>query len=156
VIRLILLSVVLIVSSVGRLQGQGAIGIATEKAKKEILELEDEKVQAILKGNSDAADYYDRYDVDDIAYPYPNGSMPTKAEHIKATQTSERKILTMKEEDLRVRVYGNGNVAVVTAKEVQTTEVNGKASPRQALGTTVYVKQDGTWRRILHTAYDLR
>ena len=45
-----------------------------------------------------------------------------------------------------------GNVAVVAAREVQNTELNGKVAPRQSLGATVYVKENGQWRRLLHTA----
>jgi Domain of unknown function (DUF4440) len=149
--RRILLSMLLVVSLVGVVKAQTA-GAAAEQAKKEILALENEKEQAMLRGSAASADYYERYDVDDIAYPYPDGSLPNKAEHIKALQNSERKLLAFTEEDMVVRIYDQGNVAVVTSREVQNTEINGKVAPRQALGATVYVKESGEWRRVLHTA----
>jgi len=149
--RRIVLSMLLAALFVGVAKAQ-TTGAAAEKAKKEILALENEKEQAMLKGNAASADYYERYDVEDVVYPYPDGSLPTKAEHINSLRNSERKLLAFTEEDMVVRVYDNGNVAVVTAKEVQNTEMNGKVAPRQSLGATVYVKENGEWRRVLHTA----
>jgi len=150
----IIFSVLLAVSFGGIIKAQ-TTGAAAEKAKKEILALEQEKEEAMLKGNAASADYYERYDVDDIAYPYPDGSLPSKAEHINAMKNSRRKLLDFKEEDMVVRIYDKGNVAVVTSREVQNTEMNGKVAPRQALGATVYIKENGKWRRVLHTAADI-
>jgi Domain of unknown function (DUF4440) len=153
--RRMVLLVLLAASFAGVLKGQ-TTGPVAEKTKREILALENEKEQAMLKGNEASAEYYERYDVDDVVYPYPDGSLPTKAEHINALRNSQRKLLAFTEEDVVIRVYDKGNVAVVTAREIQNTEMNGKVAPRQALGATVYVKENGKWRRLLHTAASIQ
>jgi ketosteroid isomerase-like protein len=150
-----LLSILLAFSVVGFAKAQETTGPEAEKAKQEIRELEDRWVQAMREGPSAVADYYGRYDADDIAFTSSNGNMLTKAQRISTTRADQRKLVELREEDMRIRIYGDANVGVVTAKHIQTFELNGKSSPLNTMATTVYVKKDGVWRSVVHSVHRL-
>src|SRR5437016_2192899 len=143
---------VLAFSVIGFAKAQEITGPAAEKTKKEVLKLEDEWVTASLKSNDAAAEYYESNDADGLVL-MTNGQLLTKAQRVKAARTALMKIVSLKEEDVKVHVYDNGNLAVVTAKHIQDFDLNGKVTSNPTVAVTVYVKQNGTWRSVVHAVH---
>jgi hypothetical protein len=56
----------------------------------------------------------------------------------------------MKQDGHRIRVYDNGNVAVVTYHALGELERSGKVTPRESTFSDVWVKRNGAWLRVLH------
>ena len=135
-------------------RAQETTGVKAEQARKEILKLEDEKVAGLLRGGSEPADWVSRYDADDIAQTNVDGSTPTKAQVVAGLQPGVFRAHSMKQDEHRIRVYDNGNVAVVTYRAIGVIERNGKSNDRQNRFTDVWVKQAGAWRRVVHEERD--
>src|ERR1700681_96087 len=84
--RRILLSMLLAVSLVGLVKAQEMTGDAAENDKKEILKIEQDKLDALRKDGlrknaSAAADWFHRYDDDGMIMVNLDGTITTKAEH---------------------------------------------------------------------------
>jgi ketosteroid isomerase-like protein len=145
----------LVLTGVCSAQAQETTGKKAEEARKEILKLEDEKVAGLLRGGSEPADWVERYDADDIAQTNVDGSNPTKAQVVAGLQPGVFRAHSMKQDEHRIRVYDDGNVAVVTYRAIGVIERNGKSSDRRNRFTDVWVKQAGTWRRVVHEERDM-
>ena len=133
----------------GTVAAQAITGEKAETVKKEILKIEDEKVAGLLRGGSEPVDWI-QYDAEDIAQTNIDGSQPTKAEIEAGLQPGFFKMHSMKQDGHRIRVYDNGNVAVVTYHALGVLERNGKVTPRESNFSDVWVKQNGAWLRVLH------
>jgi ketosteroid isomerase-like protein len=144
------LAIMFAVSLVSLVKAQEMTGEKAERVKKEILEMDQEKVTSLVGPPSIAADWSRRVDADGIAFTSADGSMITNAEHIAQLRSGERKALSLKDSDLRVHVYANGDTAVLTYRADTTIELKGTASTRRTRITDVYVKENGAWRRVVH------
>jgi ketosteroid isomerase-like protein len=153
--RRILFAVVLTVSLAGAICAQEVTGAKAEAVKKEIMKIEDEKVAGLLRGGSEPVDWIVKYDAEDIAQTNIDGSRPTKAQVEAGLQPGVFKMHSMKQDGHRIRVYDDGNVAVVTYHARGVIERNGKAANRENLFTDVWVKQKGAWLRVVHQERDM-
>jgi len=151
----LLLAILLAVSLPGMITAQAVTGEKAEAAKKEILKIEDEKVAGLLRGGSEPVDWIKQYDAEDVAQTNVDGSSPTKAEIEAGLEPGVFKMHSMKQDGHRFRVYDNGNVAVVTYHALGVLERNGKVTPRESNFSDVWVKQNGTWLRILHAEREI-
>jgi hypothetical protein len=127
----------------------------TEQVKKEIMKIEDEKVAGLLRGGNEPVDWINQYDAEDIAQTNIDGSMPTKAQVADGLKPGFFKMHSMKQDGHHFRVYDNGNVAVVTYHALGELERGGKVTPRESNFSDVWVKQGGTWLRVLHIEREL-
>jgi Domain of unknown function (DUF4440) len=134
----------------GILAAQTVTGAKAEAVKKEIMKIEDEKVAGLLRGGSEPVDWIKQYDAEDIAQTNIDGSTPTKTEVEAGLAPGFFKMDSMKQDGHRIRVYDNGNVAVVTYHALGVLERGGKATPRESNFSDVWVKQNGAWLRVLH------
>ena len=153
--RILFLLVVISVPAV--LRAQEMTGNEAEKVKDEIIKLEEEKASMILKGGSIAADYYDRFYDDDEAYLSSGRGSRTKADILSDWRSGVPKILSTKHYDFRVRVFDNGNTAVVTYRATGAMQLKDKAPmdyDEKAL--EVFVKQNGNWRVVAHSVVDMK
>jgi ketosteroid isomerase-like protein len=110
-----------------------------------------------LKGGSIAADYYDRFYDDDEAYLSSGRGSRTKADILSDWRSGVPKILSTKHYDFRVRVFDNGNTAVVTYRATGAMQLKDKAPmdyDEKAL--EVFVKQNGNWRVVAHSVVDMK
>jgi hypothetical protein len=153
----ILLTILLIVSSVGFVGAQEATGSAAEEVKKEIIKLEQDKIRAFVSTTTSsrpsAVDWLDRVDAEDIAYTGADGSTRTKAEVIALFRSGDLKVYSIKQHDVHVRVYGdgkNGTTAVVTYINEADNENRGHRATHKIAATDVFVKADGQWRWVVH------
>jgi ketosteroid isomerase-like protein len=154
-VRRILL-LLLVISSPAMLKAQEMTGDKAEKVKDEIIKLEEEKASIILKGGSVAADYYDRFYDDDEAYLSSAQGSRTKSDILADWRSGVPKILSTKHYDFHIRVYDNGNTAVVTYRATGSMQLKDKAPmdyDEKAL--EVFVKQNGKWRVVAHSVIAL-
>jgi len=153
--RKILFAALLSVSFAGAVCAQEVTGAKADAVKKEIMKIEDEKVAGLLRGGSEPVDWIVKYDAEDIAQTSVDGSTPNKAQIEAGLQPGVFKMHSMKQDGHRFRVYDDGNVAVVTYHALGLIERNGKVANRENLFTDVWVKQKGTWLRVVHQERDM-
>ena len=111
-----------------------------DKSKEEIRALENERNQAILKG--DAATL-ERMTSDDYTFITLRGELRTKVEIVKGFSSGTFKYDSREISDLNIRIFGNA--AVVTGLARQHGAENGKDYSGDYRFTRVYAKQDGRW-----------
>ena len=142
------LSMLLIVSFSGLAAARGAAAGApanSEEIKKEVLKLEQERDQALMK--NDAA-WFERIFADDIDYIGAGGGIMTKRQVVDEIGSRARKWQAVRHDEYKVRVYGNA--AVVSYRSDSTMEYKGQVKTTLARTTDVYVKQNGQWRDVVH------
>jgi ketosteroid isomerase-like protein len=152
-IQRVFLTVLFVVAMSGLVHAQGTTGKKSdynEETKKQILALEQEKVQALERSGSFGADWFERHYADDIDYVSGNGASFTKAQTVDEFRSGARKLHLVHHDDFHVNVYGN--TAVLSYRGNDVMERNGKVGNRELVRTTdVYVKQDdGVWRIVVH------
>ena len=147
--RRILFATLVGVLLVGPVKAQEMAGPVAEKAKKEVLMIETEKLGDLKQNGSEAADWFARVDDDGMILASADGVIETKSEHEAKLRSSESAIVTMKQYDHRARVFADGNVVVVTYK--QTGQTVGQGGPSDGVTEDVWIKKDGKWMRILHS-----
>jgi hypothetical protein len=126
-----------------------------QQAIEEVTKIEKDKIPLLVNSGPAAADWFDSHNADDLAYQDPDAGILTKAEVSAQLRAGTRKPSSIKQYGHRVRVYGDGNVAIVT----YLGDVTGKKDKAgQTLTfvsheatTDVWVKQDGTWKRVVHS-----
>lgn len=154
--RKFLLGILLGGSLAAMVAAQAITGEKADAVKKEILKIEDEKVAGLLRGGSDPVDWIKQYDAEEIAQTNIDGSAPGKGEIEAGLQPGVFKMHSMVQDGHRIRVYDNGNVAVVTYHAKGVLERNGKITPRESNFSDVWVKQNGAWLRVLHNEREIR
>jgi ketosteroid isomerase-like protein len=125
-------------------QRNHAPSVSTDAGKTdEILKLEKERNQAIIRGDAVALE---RMTSDDYTFITLRGELRTKAEIVQGFKSGSFHYDSREISDLNVRVYGN--TAVVTGRSIQKGKENGKDYSGDYRFTRVYVKQDGRWQTV--------
>ena len=122
-----------------------------EQVKKEMVKYENDLVEALLKGGSVAADFFNRTNAEDMV---SSGKISSKAAFLDSWRSGDHKQLSVDHHDFRVHVYGN--TAVVTFSGNNTTDNKGKISHSSYIDTDVLIKQKGVWRRVVHDVNSVR
>ena len=152
-LRSIVISVIaltLIIVGSARAQQSDANKVNKE-AEQQVLKMEHEKVAILLKGGPEAAEWFERVYTDDISYTVSAGFQP-KSQTVDEFRSGARKLHSVQHDDYLVRVYNNGNTAVLTYRGNDIMEHNGTVGNRQLVRSTdVYVKQNGAWRIVVHS-----
>ena len=144
--RQVLIFTLLVFAVVAPAKGQRTAGDKTDaEIQKEVLKVDDELNQAGLNGRADA---FGRILADDVAWTNANGEILTKAQILDDFRSGRRKMHTLKHDDIRLHVYGN--TVVLTGRSTSTYEYKGKEAVGARRYTSVYVKQDGAWRLVVH------
>lgn len=147
--RRILFTMLVGVLLAGVAKAQEMTGPLAEKAKQEVLKIETEKLGDLKQNGSEAADWFARVDDDGMILASADGVIETKSEHEAKLRSSEAALVTMKQYDHRVRVFADGNVVVVTYKQVGQSV--GQGAPSDGITEDVWIKKNGKWLRILHS-----
>ena len=90
--RRIILAILLAVSLVGFVEAQDATLGKTEQVKKEIMELEQEKISALGKGVPAIVEWFERVNSEDLAHTDPISGNRTKAQCIAEFQSGKLKV----------------------------------------------------------------
>ena len=113
-----------------------------EETEQVILQLENEGREATLK-NDIAAN--DRLLADNWMNINPDGSITTKAKLMELLKDGSFKIMSIENDEVMVRVYGDA--AVVTGRSTtKRAGQGGEVAARQVRFTRVYAKSKGQWR----------
>ena len=119
--------------------------VPPENATEEILKVDEERNQALQKGDIATLD---RIYSDDLVYANTNGILLTKAEHLADLQKRTLNFKSFKHDNIQVTVHGD--TGVLTG--ISTSEVNYQGSmdvhPRRFLN--IFSKKDGRWLCVAH------
>jgi ketosteroid isomerase-like protein len=113
------------------------------KVQDELMKLERERSQAVIKGDTA---FLDRSTADDYTIINANGQLSNKQQTLDAIKSGAIKVESNDLDDLNVRVYGN--TAVVTGRSTLKGMNNGQDVSGQNRFTRVYVKQNGRWQSV--------
>jgi ketosteroid isomerase-like protein len=113
----------------------------TESVEQELIKLENEWGEAIVK--HDAASI-DRIMADDYMGTYVDGSFFTKAQYIEYVKSSKEEILSLVIDEWKVGVYGDA--AVVMGRTTMKMQSAGKEMTYQVRFTDTWVKRAGRWQ----------
>ena len=108
--------------------------------QEEILRLENEFSQAIVKNDAEAVG---RFLADDWIIVDPDGAIINKERFLGVIESGALTHEMMQSDDTRVRIYGN--TAIVTALTTTKGKFSGQVFTTQERATDVFVKQNGRW-----------
>lgn len=115
--------------------------VRKSKDQREVLRLENERVQALLLGDTVALD---RIYSDDYTVMSTIGLVKNKADVMQDFKSGNLKYESFILHECRVRVYGN--TAVVTGLSTQKARDKDEDISGQFYFTRVYVNQSGRWQ----------
>lgn len=118
-----------------------SVPASPESIKQAVRQLENERIQALLKG--DAA-FIERVYADDYVVIGANGIVRNKAQVVEELKAGGIKIESINNDDLDARVYGES--VILTGHTTQTVRDRGQTSSGQVLFTRVYVKRNSGWQ----------
>jgi ketosteroid isomerase-like protein len=113
----------------------------------ELKRLENDRAQAVLKGDTAALD---QMTADDYTVINISGQLLTKAQVFEAIKSGDLKYDQLENNDIQVRVYGD--TAVLTGRTTQKGQFKGKDISGQTRFTRVYLKQHGKWQAVAFQA----
>jgi ketosteroid isomerase-like protein len=142
--RLLLFTVSIVaVLSLAKYTVRGAAGGGN--LKDEVLKVDEERNQALQKGDVGALD---RIYADDLVFTNARGESLTKAQHLADIKARTLSFRSFAHSDVQVRIHEN--TGVLTGISTSAVDYKGtvSSSPRRFLN--VYVKQDGRWLCVAH------
>ena len=119
---------------------------SVEKIKQEVLKVENERNNAVL--HADIA-LLKRIYTADLVYVNAYGQTLTEAQHLSDLRTGTTKMIALRHDHVRVRVYGDG-VGIVTGRSTSVLEYGGKTFVHPRVFTDILVKLNGQWRFTVH------
>lgn len=144
--RILVITVLAIaVSSLALGQTKSTKAKQSTNVEQAIKQLDNERIQAIQK--SDTA-FIERVYADDYVVIGANGTVRSKAQVIADFKSGALKVESLKDDDLKVRVYGK--TAVLTGRSTTKVKDKGQDISGQSLFTRVYVKRAGQWQFVTH------
>jgi ketosteroid isomerase-like protein len=120
----------------------GQVG-GKSKAESEIRQLENRRIQAMLKVDTEELN---RLLADDLTYTHSSGQVDTKSQLIESLKSGERKYQMIEPQDVKVRLYGDA--AIVTGRARLKTISKGQEFNFQVQFTDVYAKKKGRWQMV--------
>ena len=79
-----------------------------------------------------------------------NGGTRGKKEELEVLKPSETvKTVSVSNEDIKVRIYGRSNTAIITAVVRMVFEIGGKQTPMAMRYTSVWEKRKGRWQIVV-------
>jgi ketosteroid isomerase-like protein len=123
----------------------------TSEAERAVLQVEEERVQALLHKDLAALD---RIMAEESIHTESSGKVRTKAQFIAAFKAGEFAFDAFDVEENNVRIYGE--TAVVTGRYSNRIRAGGVALPlKRARHLRVYVMREGRWQLVAHQATEI-
>jgi len=116
-----------------------------ENATDEILKVDEERNQALQKGDVATLD---RIYSDDVVYANASGALLTKAQHLAELKGRTLNFRSFKHENVQVTVHGDSGVLTGISKSV--VEYQGSVSSSNRRFLNVFSKKDGHWLVVAH------
>jgi ketosteroid isomerase-like protein len=109
--------------------------------KDEILKVDEERNQALQKGD---VTFLSSLYSDDLVFTNARGEVLTKAQHLAELKSRKLAFQSFKHSDVQVRIHGN--TGILTGLSTSAVVNNGtvSSSPRRFLN--LYVNEGGRWR----------
>ena len=117
----------------------------SENATDEILKVDEERNQALQKGDIATLD---RIYSDDLVYANASGALLTKAQHLADLKARTLNFRSFKHEDVQATVHGDTGVVTGISKSV--VEYQGTVSSNHRRFLNVFTKKDGRWLCVAH------
>lgn len=133
--------IIIAISSLALGQTAGKEGNLHSKTAQEIRQIDNERIQAMLRGDTATLN---RILSDDLTYTHSSGRTETKQQFIDGIKSGARKYEMLETDEVQVRVYGEG--AVVTGRAKVKVNSGGQANNFQIRFTSVYINQQGRWQ----------
>ena len=126
-------------------QGQpvGEKVAAGGNAEQALMQIEQEMLDALLKGDTSAGE---RHMADAFVFTAPDGTVQDKARFIADVKSGDLKIESSTNEDMKVHVHGDA--AVVTYRSTDKGSYKGNDLSGQYRWTDVFVKRNGRWQLV--------
>ncbi len=143
--RRLLLIVLSAVAFLGLAKWAAKSAAAAGEIKDEVLKIEEERNQALPKGDVAALA---RIYADDLVYTNATGALLTKEQHLADLKGRTLNFRSFKHDNVEVRVHGN--TGIVTGISTSAVDYQGTVSSSPRRFMNVYVKQDGRWLCTAH------
>jgi ketosteroid isomerase-like protein len=118
---------------------------AAEKATDEVLKADDERNEALQKGDVAALE---RIYSDDLVYANATGALLTKTQHLDDLKAKTLHFISFKHEDVKATVHGD--TGLVTGISKSEVEYKGSISKSHRRFLNVFSKRDGRWLCVGH------
>ena len=116
----------------------------SNEMEKEILKVEEEFAQAMIKND---ADKIGTFLADDWIIIDPDGGIIDKVRFLSVTRSGALTHEAMDSQDVRIRIYGA--TAIVTALISSKAKYMGQEFSTRERATDVFVKLDGKWKCVI-------
>lgn len=116
-----------------------------QSAREEILKVDDERNQALQKGDIATLD---RIYSDDLVYANTNGILLTKAQHLADLKKRTLNFKSFKHDDVKVVVHGDTGILTGISTSAVDYQGSVSSSPRRFLN--IFSKKDGRWICVAH------
>jgi ketosteroid isomerase-like protein len=116
-----------------------------DNAKDEMMKVEEERNQALQKGDAAALD---RIYSDDLVYSNVTGALLTKAQHLADVKAKTLHFISFKHEDVQATTHGDSGV--VTGISTSVVEYKGDVSHSHRRFLNVFAKKNGRWLCVAH------
>jgi|SRR5579875_1645755 len=145
--RRILLFILLVVATIPLAFAQQVVEMPTNhrdaEAAREVLKTQQEWNEARIKDDLPALNHIM---ADHFMFTIAQGKFVTKHTDMTEHRTGTLKYVSIVDSDIRARVYGHGDVVILTGHRVAHVIVNGHPEPRNIRFTHVYAKINGRWQ----------
>ena len=139
--QIVLIAMVAVLSS-PLATGDGiAAANVQEKIEKQILDVEQERDQAIQNRDIRVLDHIQ---TDDFTFVNTRGGLFSKKEYEDDIRTGSIKFLSFKQDDYHFQIYPDA--VIVTGRSAGVVEYHGKTNGTPRRFTMVYVRIEGKWR----------
>jgi ketosteroid isomerase-like protein len=140
-IRRLLLFALSVVAVLGLAKYAVRSAAAEGDLKAEILKVDEERNQALQKGD---VTYLSSLYSDDLVFTNARGEVLTKAQHLAELKARKLAFQSFKHSDVQVRIHGNTGILTGLSTSVVVTNGTVSSSPRRFLN--LFIKEDGRWR----------
>jgi uncharacterized protein (TIGR02246 family) len=117
-----------------------------EAGRKELVQIYDDLIRALE--TKDTA-VFSRVVAPDFYGTQDSAKTFGRSDIIRRVNDTTQRYQGLTEEDRQVRIYGNGNVGVITARQRWTFQGGDRPGPWTGRYTEVFLKRDGRWQMVV-------
>ena len=121
-----------------------------EDVKQEILKVDEERNQALQKGDIATLD---RIYSDDLVYTNATGVILPKAKHLEEVKARSLNFISFEHDDVQVTMHGDAGLLTGISKSV--VEYHGSVSHSYRRFLNVFMKKGGQWQVVAHFEADM-
>jgi ketosteroid isomerase-like protein len=117
----------------------------SQKAEDELLKTEISRFEAMTQNDFEVLE---QILADDLIYTHSSAKVDNKSQYLADLKSGAVKYNTIKPEEVKVRLYSNGNIGIITGKATVEVTSNGKLATLNLRYTNVYAKRKGKWQLV--------